>query len=126
LAIIADVNEAADDAHDLTSIFATATEWSARPRAETEAASALESLVERAELHHDGIRLLIRLPLDRSGKPAATAPTHLLLARQIPLLVRRRGIEMRLVIGKGVRRQLFLPIALTHEFCYRCATGCLT
>jgi site-specific DNA recombinase len=98
-AIVAEVNEAGGDPNDLTSIFATATEWSSRLRLETEAASALRSLVERAELYHDGIRLLVRMPLDSSGKPAANAPTHLLLARQIPLRVRRRGIEMRLVIG---------------------------
>jgi site-specific DNA recombinase len=72
-AIIADVNEAGVDAHHLTSVFAAAKEWSARLRSDAEAASALESLVERVELHHDGIRLLVRLPLDSSGKPAANA-----------------------------------------------------
>jgi hypothetical protein len=25
-----------------------------------------------------------------------------------------------------VQRQLFLPIALTHDFCYRVEAGCLT
>ena len=35
------------------------------------------------------------------GKPNASTATHLSLTRQIPLQVRRRGIEMRLVIGGG-------------------------
>jgi site-specific DNA recombinase len=39
------------------------------------------------------------LPISASGKPAANAATHVSLTRQIPLRVRRRGIEMRLVIG---------------------------
>ena len=100
-AIVADVDEAGLDAHDITSIFATAAEWSARLRSEAEASTALKSLVDRAELHQAGIRLSIRLPIRTSGKPAASATTHLSLTRQIPLRVRRRGIEMRLVIGGG-------------------------
>jgi site-specific DNA recombinase len=100
-AIVADVDEAGLDAHDITSIFATAAEWSARLRSEAEASAALKTLVDRAELRQDGIRLSIRLPIRASGKPAASAATHLSLTRQIPLRVRRRGIEMRLIIGGG-------------------------
>jgi site-specific DNA recombinase len=98
-AIAADVDKAGLGAHDITSILATAAEWSTRLRSEAEVAPALESLVDRAELHQDGIRLSIRLPLPTFGKPKASTTTHLSLTRQIPLRVRRRGIEMRLVIG---------------------------
>ena len=45
------------------------------------------------------MRLWISLPLATSAKATASAPTHLLLTRHIPLQVKRRGIEMRLVIG---------------------------
>ena len=100
-AIVADVDVAGVDAHDITSIFATAAEWSTRLRSEAEASTALKTLVDRAELHQDGIRLSIRLPIRTSGKPAANATTHLSITRQIPLRVRRRGMEMRLVIGGG-------------------------
>jgi hypothetical protein len=98
-AIVADVDKAGLGTHDITSILATATEWSTRLRSEAEASTALKSLVDRAELHPDGIRLSLRLPISPSGKPAAGASTHLSLRREIPLRVRRRGIEMRLVIG---------------------------
>ena len=100
-AIVADVDVAAVGAHGITSILATAAQWSARLRSETEASTALNTLVERAELHQDGIRLSLRLPLSTSGKPAANATNHLSITRQIPLRVRRRGNEMRLVIGGG-------------------------
>jgi site-specific DNA recombinase len=100
-AVVADVDVAAVGAHGITSILATAAQWSARLRSETEASTALNTLVERAELHQDGIRLSLRLPLSTSGKPAANATTYLSLTRTIPLRVRRRGIEMRLVIGAG-------------------------
>jgi hypothetical protein len=100
-AVVADVDKAGLGAHDIISILAAAAEWSTRLRSEAEASTALETLVDRAELHPDGIRLSIRLPIPTFGKPAASATTHLSLTRQIPLRVRRRGIEMRLVIGGG-------------------------
>jgi site-specific DNA recombinase len=98
-AIAADIDEAGVAAHDLTSIFDSTAEWSARLRSEAEAAPALKTLVERAELHHDGIRLAIRLPISNSAK--ANIPSDILLARQIPLKVKRRGVELRLIIGAG-------------------------
>jgi site-specific DNA recombinase len=100
-AIVADVDRAGLGARDTTSILAAAAEWSTRLRSEAEASIALKSLIDRAELHPDGIRLSIRLPIPTFGKPKASATTHLSLTRQIPLRVRRRGIEMRLVIGGG-------------------------
>jgi len=100
-AIVADIDAAGLGTHDITSIIAIAAEWGTRLRSEAEASTALQSLVDRAELHQDGIRLSIRLPIETSGKPMASATTHLSLTRQIPLRVRRRGIEMRLVIGAG-------------------------
>src|ERR1700726_3874569 len=100
-AIVADVDKAGLGAHDITSILATTAAWSTRLRSEAEASTALNSLVDRAELHQDGIRLSIRLPLPTLGRPKASTTTHLSLMRQIPLRVRRRGIELRLVIGGG-------------------------
>jgi site-specific DNA recombinase len=98
---VADVDAAAVGAQGITSILATAARWSARLRSEAEAAAALKSLVERAELHPDRIRLSLNLPLSTPGKPAAGAATCLSITRQIPLQVRRRGVEMRLVVGAG-------------------------
>jgi site-specific DNA recombinase len=80
--IATDVDEAGFDAHDLTTIFTSAAEWSARLRSEAEAAPALKTLVERVELHQDSVRLAIRLPIRSLGTSAANAATHLLLTRQ--------------------------------------------
>jgi site-specific DNA recombinase len=100
-AIVADVDKAGLGAHNITSIFATAAEWSKRLRSEAELATALKTLVERAELHQDGIRLSLRLPIATAGKPTANATSHLSITRQIPLRVKRRGNEMRLIVGGG-------------------------
>jgi site-specific DNA recombinase len=98
-ALVTDVDVAGVGAHDMTSILATAAEWSARLRTEAEAATALQTLVERAELRADGMRLSLRLPIATYGKAPVGAPAHLSIRREIPLRVRRRGNEMRLVIG---------------------------
>jgi len=119
-AIAADVDEAGLDAYDLTSIFASTAEWSARLRSEAEAAPALKTLVERVELHQDSIRLSIRLPVSASAKVMANTPDHLLLNRQIPLKVKRRGVELRLVIGAGsspgVDSTILKGIARAHRW----------
>ncbi len=100
-AIAADVDKFGLRTHDITTVFDAATEWSKCVRSESETATALSTLVERAELHLDGVRLSIKLPLPASGPPKTSGSTHLSLTRQIPLQVKRRGIEMRLVIGAG-------------------------
>jgi hypothetical protein len=100
-AIVTDIDTAVFGAPAITAILASAAEWSARLRTEAEAATALKMLVERADLQQEGIRLSLKLPIATSVKSTTSAPTHLLLTRQIPLKVRRRGIEMRLVIGSG-------------------------
>jgi site-specific DNA recombinase len=100
-ALVTDVEKAGLGLHDITLILAIAAEWSVRLRSETEASTALQSLVERAELRDDGIRLTLKLPLPISGKLAAGAAAHLTILRDIPLRVRRRGVEKRLVIGNG-------------------------
>ena len=70
-AIAAAADEAGLEANDLTSIFTAAAEWSARLQSEAAASAALKSLVDRVELHQDGIRLLIRLPITTSGQHRA-------------------------------------------------------
>ena len=52
-------------------------------------------------MHQEGIRLSIRLPVSTSAKASANTPDHLLLTRQVPLKVKRRGVELRLIIGAG-------------------------
>jgi hypothetical protein len=74
-AIIADIDKAGLGTHDITSLLAAAAEWSTRLRSEAEVSPALESLVDRAELHQDGIRLSIRLPMPTFGKPKASTAT---------------------------------------------------
>ena len=81
-------------------ILETAEQWSARLRSQEASSDALASLIERAEVGKDGIRLSIGVPLQENGQAPIPADTFF-FKRQVPLQVRRRGIEMRLVVGGG-------------------------
>src|SRR3984957_16978285 len=58
-------------------------------------------LVEKAVLTDEGIRLGLKLSLP-SGGPASSPPHKVLhMFRFVPLRVKRRGVEMRLIINGG-------------------------
>jgi DNA invertase Pin-like site-specific DNA recombinase len=82
----------------LPAIFAAAEGWRDRLQSELEAGAALSALVDRVELSETGIRLSLKVPIaETASRPAANAK-ELALARFFPMIVRRRGVEMRLVI----------------------------
>ncbi len=81
----------------MKSALEAASSWSSRVRSETEATGAFAVLVDRVDLSAGGIRLSIKLPLESAEM--AHAATHLSLVRMIPMQMRRRGVEVKLVIG---------------------------
>jgi site-specific DNA recombinase len=80
----------------LPSIFSTAAAWMKRLQSEVEVGAALNALVDRADLIDAGIRVSIKLPISKAGEQHGT--TELIIKRVFPMVVRRRGFEMRLVI----------------------------
>ncbi len=98
-AIVADIGQSDWDATQIKSTLDAASAWSRRLRSEAEAEQALGLLVDRVELREDGLRLSIKLPVGSSEKLEGRGPTHLTLTRLIPMQMRRRGIEMKFVIG---------------------------
>ena len=84
--------------HRLPSIFSEAKAWSKRLRSEVDAEAALKALVERVDLTDSSIRLALKIPISSAdAKPSANAG-ELRIARLVPIQIRRRGVEMRLVI----------------------------
>ena len=82
----------------LPSLFKVTEASIQRLRSEQEAASALTRLIERVELKPSGIQVSIKLPItSHEGRDAATS-NKLALARFVPMRMKRRGVEMRLII----------------------------
>jgi site-specific DNA recombinase len=86
----------------LPAIFAAAEGWRERLQSEVEARAALYAVVDRVDLSDTGIRVSLKLPIpETASRPAADA-SGLIIARFFLMTVRRRGVEMRLVIkGNG-------------------------
>jgi len=72
-----------------------------RLQSECERAAALAELTERAELGHEGIRLSIKLPLTLTDDKGDRPPNQLVLTKLVPIRMKRRGIEMRMVLEGG-------------------------
>jgi DNA invertase Pin-like site-specific DNA recombinase len=82
----------------LPSLFQAAVAWSERLRSEVEAGAALDALVDRVDLTDTGIRVSLKVPIPETvTRPAANAHA-LVITRFFPMTIRRRGVEMRLVI----------------------------
>ncbi len=64
--------------------------------------AAIESRVnELLELTHEGMRIMLSLPLDQLSNSGCAQPSVLTLSSVIPLQLKRRGVELRMVlVGK--------------------------
>ena len=118
--IAAAIEEHGIDAGRLPSIFKVAEAWVQSLRSEVEAASALTRLIERVGLKQNGIQVSIKLPIPSDeGRDTATS-NELALARFVPMRMKRRGVEMRLIIdGDATPARVDLPLLSATARAYR-------
>ncbi len=91
------IEEATIEANRIASILTSAAQWAERLRSAQH--DALLILINRVELRPDGMRVALRLPLSSSAEGVSDdGSAHLSIARQIPMRLRRRGVELRLVV----------------------------
>ena len=84
--------------HRLPSLFSAAAAWGERLQSEVAAGAALDALVDRVDLTDTGIRVSLKVPTpEPMARPTANAQ-ELIVTRLFPMTIRRRGVEMRLVI----------------------------
>jgi hypothetical protein len=82
----------------LPSVFTLAQTWRQRLQSEVEAGAALTTLVLRVDLSDSGIRLALKVPIVDGGVQPVVNATELIIRCDVPIQIRRRGVEMRLVI----------------------------
>jgi hypothetical protein len=91
-------------ANRIPAILQSASSWSDRLRSEAETSAVLSALVGRVELGQRGFRLTLNLPTQIAENPDTPDPTNLAITRLLPMQIKRRGVELRLVIdGNGDR-----------------------
>jgi len=104
-AIATAVEEAGTAVNRIPSILETTRPWSGKLQSSTEAAAALAALVHRVELSRDGLRLSLKVPMPAAGVGNDPPWADAIVTRFIPLQLKRRGAELRLVIpGAPIQR----------------------
>ena len=111
VAIAQAVEEAGIVADRLPSVLKFAEGWIERLHSDRETASALAEIVERLELSRDGIRVALKLPIFPAEERGGARPSHIALTKFVPMRVKRRGVEMRMVLeGASNPTRIDLPL----------------
>ena len=64
------------------------------------------------ELKSDGIRVSIKLPIAGAEKSRAHLPDQVAIARSFPMQLKRRGVELRLIVGDHNRSAAIVDLSL--------------
>jgi len=91
--------EASNRDDQLPTVLRSAQAWAERLRSTTETASALAELTERVELGREGVNLSLQLPFSSLGTANTEARDRLALNQFVPMEMKRRGVEQRIVLG---------------------------
>jgi hypothetical protein len=94
------LEKSAIDSPDLSATLESASNFSRRLQNEADAAAALVEMISKVELRDDGISITLRIevPCSRAGIRTSSI---LNLSRFVPLKMKRRGVETRIIIATG-------------------------
>jgi hypothetical protein len=105
------LEESGVDPNRLPSVLKSAHVWIERLAARSEAAAALEELIERVQLSRESLHLSLKLPLAPTEPSDVASTVNLLLSRLVPMQMKRRGVEMRIVLeGEYMPNRVDLPL----------------
>ena len=76
----------------------SAQSWLERLQSASESAAALAGLVTRVDISREGMQLLLELPIATSQSDEKSSQDHISFSRVFPMEMKRRGIEMRMVL----------------------------
>jgi site-specific DNA recombinase len=127
---ILDAVQAAEIAsNEIPEIMHSANTWSRRLESPAECSLALAELVDRVELSSDGIRLALKVPTRLAHPAAPEMHASITVSRFVPMQIKRRGVELRLVMnsnrGKAQNADpaLLKAIARAHRWFDDLVTG---
>jgi DNA invertase Pin-like site-specific DNA recombinase len=100
------------DSGQVDRVLHAARTWRHRLQSEAEQTAAIAALVDRVELKSDGIRVAIKLPIAGAEKSRAQLPEQVGIARWFPMQLKRRGVELRLIVGDHNRSAAIVDLSL--------------
>jgi site-specific DNA recombinase len=93
-------------------VLHAARSWSRLLQSKAEQTSAIATLVDRVELKSEGIRISIQLPIAGAEKSRPQLPDQVAIARWFPMQLKRRGVELRLIVGDHNRSAAIVDLSL--------------
>jgi len=117
------------DSRQIDRVLHAARTWSHRLQSEAEQTAAIAALVDRVELKCDGMGVSIKLPIADTEKSRAQLSDAVAIARSFPMQLKRRGVELRLIIGDHNRSAaivdlpLLKAVARAHRWFDEISTG---
>jgi site-specific DNA recombinase len=122
------LEESHTGADQLASALASARSWLERLRSDAQAASAISQLAERINISSQGIRLSLRLPIGAVPESHDGRSNTLSLDKSFPMQMKRRGVEMRMVLeGDSTSSRVDLPllkaVARAHRWSQELLSG---
>jgi hypothetical protein len=110
-AIALALEESGVDLNRLPAVLKSAHSWRERLASSNEVAAALVELIERIQLGRESLHLSLKLPLALAEPNDASSPVSLLFSRLVPMQMKRRGVEMRIVLeGDSNPTRVDLPL----------------
>jgi site-specific DNA recombinase len=121
-AILDAVQSAEIASNQIPEVMRSASAWSTRLESTTECSSTLTVLVDRVKLSPDGFHLALKLPTQLAPTAEVANQISVVVSRFIPMQIKRRGVELRLLFN-GDRRKaqkadpaLLKAIARAHRW----------
>ncbi len=117
------------DSARIERVLHTARNWSRLLQSEAEQTSALDAAVDRVDLKSDGIRVSIKLSVAGAEKSRAQLLDQVTIARWFPMQLKRRGVELRMIVGDHNRSAaivdlpLLKAVARAHRWFDEISTG---
>jgi hypothetical protein len=100
------------DSRQIDRALHAARTWSHRLQSKAEQTAALAALVDRVELKGDGIGLSIKLPIAGTQKSRAQLSDEIAIARSFPMQLKRRGVELWLIVRDHHRSAATVDLSL--------------
>jgi hypothetical protein len=105
------LEESGVDPNRLPSVLKSAHGLIERLASRSEVAAALGEIIERVQLSRESIHLALKLPVAFTEPYDAVSPVSLPLSRLLPMQMKRRGVEMCIVLqGDSTPNRVDLPL----------------
>jgi site-specific DNA recombinase len=101
--LVATLGNSPEDGENLEQILAVASDWRQRLSTEGEALAALADLIKQVQLTAAGLRVTVNLPIVMA---ATQLQDCIALSHFVPMRMKRRGVELRLILGARADERL--------------------